>query len=194
MSDKEEVIGQPTEPGEAPVGARPEVEDDPDVIAEEKKLRIWQLRIQRFGLIAKGVSLGLQTFKAEAVSLVSGIGTLVLGWFQLKKWVLTERHEVKALARATEARASSEGGAGHGRPEAAEARVPARSGDLRELLESAGGVPVDLSRRVEVPTMMTDPNTYVWMALVVAFVASSVRAWLKSRAKKAAQKEAPHGN
>jgi hypothetical protein len=66
---------------------RSSVSRDPEVLAEEKKSRIWHLRLERYAEVAKTVGVILQTFRAEAVSLVSGIGTLILGWYHIKKWI-----------------------------------------------------------------------------------------------------------
>jgi len=92
--------GQGTGDGGEDGSVNPEVEKDPEVIAEEKKLRLSQLKWKRYIVGFKGIAVGLQTFKSEAVSLVSGLGTLVVGWFQLRKWISQGRTDVKAVGRA----------------------------------------------------------------------------------------------
>ena len=57
----------------------PAIANDPEVLAEAKKTRIWHLRLERYKDIAKAVGIILQTFRAEAISLMSGLGTLVVG-------------------------------------------------------------------------------------------------------------------
>ena len=75
----------------------PKVEQDPTVIQEEVRLRVRMLRLRYYQEVFKTIAAGIQTFKTEAVSLMSGLGTMVLGWYQLRKWVLVGRKEVKEL-------------------------------------------------------------------------------------------------
>jgi len=176
-----------TEPTKTPDTPNPAVDNDPAVLAEAKKLRIWNLRLARYVEVAKAIGVILQTFKAEAVSLMSGLGTLVLGWYQLRKWVLVGRQEVKNLKAVAKAERRSEqpvppmtrsgrtgGGTGHTHATPTEIPTPVVM------------VPTEIA--APVPTFMSDPNTYIWLGLVVAFVWSSVVTWTKKKAKPESEK------
>ena len=152
----------------------PGISQDPEVIAEEKKLRIWQIRLERYQVLAKAIAVFIQTFRAEAVSLMSGIGTLVLGWFQIRKWVLTGKKEVKQL-RADLPRAES--------PAHTSARTHRATRPSAPVATNTSEVSVPSDSSLPMPALVTDPNTYVWIGLVVAFVWSSIVTWAKKRSK-----------
>lgn len=157
----------------------PKVEQDPAVIQEEVRLRVRMLRLKYYQEVFKTIAAGIQTFKTEAVSLMSGLGTLVLGWYQLRKWVLVGRKEVKELravehAQPVAPRAEARAGGGSGRhtprPTATATAVPAPAPEAVGLAE---------------PTMFTDGATYAWFAFIAAFLVSSVMTWLKRKRKAA---------
>lgn len=182
MADEEQV---------APAAPDPVLDRDPEVLAEEKKNRIWHLKLERWKEIVKAVAFSLQTFKAEAVSLTSGIGTLVVGWFQVKKWVVQGRAETRAEGRAEgkvagraqeraerrEDRAESSGyGSGHGRLGTSPRKAAEPVVELAPVAEAA---PPDHR------SMLLDPMSYLTVALPVVFVLSTVRAWIKRKNKSA---------
>ena len=151
----------------------PDVDQDPDVLAEAKKNRIWHLRLERYKDLALGISIILQTFKAEAISLVSGAGTLVLGWFQVRKWIAQGRHEV---AQVSEPRPTAM--ALHHKPRKAEMPVA----PVSSLLEGIQGVP-DTTETTVPNTILGDPMNYFPAITLVVFVWSSVVVWFKRKKK-----------
>jgi hypothetical protein len=158
----------------------PEVEKAPEVIQEEVRLRVRMLRLHYYREVARTVAVFLQTFKAEAVSLMSGLGTMVLGWYQLKKWVLVGRQEVRAV------REGEGGGAEKVSPENQTVSKLLRQG--QEALPPPpppGGEELQMvaSAPMPTPTMFSDSATYVWLGIAGVFVVSSVKAWLKRRKK-----------
>jgi hypothetical protein len=191
-------LSPPEDPsGVKPTQENPVVEKDPEVLAEVIKNRIWHLKLERWMETAKAIGFFLQTFKAEAVSLMSGLGTLVVGWFQLKKWVIQGHKETKSFShqgasfpKAKETRKrmeSSEGqgyGSGSGRVGASRQEPvqmdppPPPFGEL-VLDPTAGSLPGKLQ------TMFTDPMTYVPVLTLLVFIWSSWKAWLKRKAKQA---------
>jgi len=143
------------------------MDSDPEVIAEKKKTLLMHLRIERYKEMATAVGFFLQTFKSETVSLVTGAGTLVVGWYQLRKWAAEGRAEVQAL-----------------KVEAATTHPPRprASAPAGETMES---VEVSAAPSPEIPqSPMTDPMNYVTVGLPAIFIWSSAKAWLKHRKKK----------
>jgi hypothetical protein len=70
----------------------PNIDNDPEVIAEEKRLHIKMMRLQYYKELARTIGVFFQTFRNEAVSLVSGISVLVIGYFRVRKWFFPEAH------------------------------------------------------------------------------------------------------
>lgn len=160
---------------------------DPDVLAEEKKNRIWHLKLERYKEMASVVVVILQAFKSEAVSLVSGVGTLVVGWFQVRKWVIQGRHDVVAAS-------TGQGfGIGHGRvgharkTETLEAPPPPpKRGDTTDLMPPPGTEVVGVASAMgHGATDMTDPMNYFSVVTLLVFIGSSVSVWRKRKNKSA---------
>ena len=118
-----------------------DIDDDPDILAEKKKSLIWKLRLERYTQLSTAIGVILHNFRAEAISLVSGAGTLVLGWFQIKRWIL-------------------DGGS-----------------------ENPGSDIVAVVPKDGITTMMTDPNSWILVALIGTFILSAVMAWFKKKKK-----------
>lgn len=155
----------------------PELSNDPEIRAEEKKNKIWHLRFERWKEGATAVSFFLQTFKAEAVSLMSGLGTLVVGWYQLRRWVVRGRAEGHPRDRFKNRQESGSGenaGGGAGRRE-----------DVLSLTTGELAAPApELSMY---HNLMTDPVNYVTIVLPAVFIWSSIQSWVK-RQKKLAER------
>ena len=143
------------------------VEQDPEVLAEEKQNRIWHLKMERYKEMAGAVSVILQTFKSEAISLVSGVGTLVVGWFQVRKWVIQGRHEVRAEAAASKPL-----------ERVSEMRRPTDKNSEQQYQEVVG-----MASPAPTPTVLGDPMTYVPVLTLLVFVWSSLAAWAKRKRK-----------
>lgn len=202
MTEEKDVVKVPedtlgTGDGSVTGKVNPAVEKDPEVIAEEKKLRLSELRWKRYIISFKGIAIGLQTFKAEAISLVSGIGTLVLGWYQLKKWVLTGRKEVNQMEnkslrveatavplvkRESRDEIGHTSGAGYGSSSANTAATASRRVKPAPTPAPTAEV-VTMTPSVEIPTIMMDPQIYLWIGLLGTFVWSSWKSWLKKKNK-----------
>jgi hypothetical protein len=139
---------------------------------------------------------------------MSGLGTLVLGWYQLKKWVLTGRKDVKKLEHKETKVESIQGpsksraehpvigqvqgyGSGSGRLGGSQRANSAAVKPMKTktpVIEETSGVPIDLSHALDgsdIPTMFTDSATYVWVGLLVTFGWSSLKALAKKKAKAA---------
>lgn len=156
----------------------PPISEDPEIRAEEKKNRIWHLKLERYKEIANAVGVILQTFKAEAVSLVSGVGTLVIGWFQVRKYVLQGRSEVRALRSAAPVEARA--GAQHReRPTTAQEPAPAKTSPF---LEGVMGVP-ETGAVLERNNGFADPMNYFPIVTLVVFIGSSIAVWRKRKNK-----------
>jgi hypothetical protein len=178
---------------------QPPISQDPEVLAEEKQNRIWHLKLERYKEMATAVSVILQTFKSEAVSLVSGVGTLVIGYFQVRKYVVQGRHDVKAVR--------SEGvtlGYGSGQGRLGRAHIhqietpppPPKRGDTSDLMpppqqssmfSGVLGFP-DTGESIE-RLGFADPINYFQVLAIVVFIWSSLAAWAKRKKKIAASKE-----
>lgn len=176
-------------PDQEPVN--PVIENDPEVLAEVKKNRILHLKLERWKDSAAAVGVVLQTFKAEAMSLISGVGTLVVGWFQIRKMVAKGRAEVRAAGRAQ--------GVAEGRMAGRAAERQERQVDKQEQVaqsKPAKAKPMAVAT-VEVPapemtelagnSFMMDPMNYVTVGLPVVFIWSSIIIWLKKKRKKLAE-------
>ncbi len=160
-------------------------ERDPEVLAEIKKNKILHLRLERWKETAGAMGVVFQTFKAEAMSLTSGIGTLVLGWFQIKKVVVRGRAETKAEGR-------MEGWA-KGRIAGRAAERAERREDRHEkplAVEAMSPPPPPGGELVAEPMNITasmspylDPMNYATILVPVVFIWSSVIAWLKRKRK-----------
>lgn len=174
-------------PGDAP---DPSISDDPEVIAEKKKNLLMHLKLERYKDIAKSWGSILQTFRAEAISLMSGLGTGVMSWFQIRKMVVKGRAEVRAEGKA-------------------EGRIAGRAAERAERkadrMESAAGgsVTVGAARKaravataMDAPpppggelmpppgsdlSFMLDPMNYLTVGLPIIFIWSSLVAWFKRR-------------
>jgi hypothetical protein len=174
----------------------PEIDNDPEVLAEVKKNRILHLKLERWKETASAVGVVLQTFKAEAMSLISGVGTLVVGWFQIRKMVIKGRAEVKAegtsevrsAGRSTEKkfdRAEMAGGSGYGSGHGRLGGVHKPTRTTMAPPPPPGGelmVPPDTTAMESKPFML-DPMNYVTVGLPVIFVWSSILAWVKRKRK-----------
>ena len=147
------------------MSAEPPISQDPDVLKEEKKNRIWHLRMERWMEAAKAVSVILQAFKAEAVSLVSGIGTLVVGWYHIRKVILAGRKAVKQESQVAESVAV---------PKLSSSKHMVQHKALVEIPMPVPPLPV------ETP-ILADPFNYFSVLVVVAFIWSSIALWLKRR-------------
>ncbi len=222
MNDDKKIEIPKDFPGE-PAQVNSSVSKDPEVLAEEKKNRIWHLKLERWKEIASAMGFFLRTFRAEAISLMSGLGTLVVGWYQLRKWVLVGRKDVRHLERKVSnaetkveltsgvprhdigrvghgagGGAGSGYGSGHGRlgsgprsvsssatvanrPKKTRAATPTIADDSTTLLPSSGE---PIAMLPGVPTMFTDPMTYVPLLTLAVFVWSSWKAWVKKHTKK----------
>lgn len=203
----EDFPGEGTGPGDVQEPA-PVEEKDPEVLAEQKKNKIWHLKMERYKDIANSVAELLKTFRAEVVSLMSGAGSVVVGWFQIKKLILRGRAETKVEAhglgiRGTGPRSETGGGNGYG---SGSGRLGAghRHEHAKFETKTVEGIPVKKevasSTMVEsvAPAMaatvmdgsslMADPMNYVMIGLPVVFVWSSAVAWFK-RKKKMAEKQ-----
>lgn len=173
------------------------LDTDPEVMAEVKKNRLLHLRLERWKETAGAVGVILQTFKAEAMSLMSGVGTLVVGWFQLRKYVVKGRAEVRAEGRAQGTAEGRVAGRAAERSERRADRAEAR-GESRptvvptEFPPSPGGtlmaVP-DTASTMEQHAFMADPMNYVTVGLPIIFVWSTILAWVKRRRKQLEAKE-----
>jgi hypothetical protein len=192
-----------------PKEVNPVIERDPEVLAEVKKNRLLQLKLERWKETAGAVGVVLQTFKAEAMSLTSGVGTLVVGWFQIRKWVAKGRAEVKAEGRAQgtaegrvagraaeraerradRAEAAGQGyGSGQGQVAEGRARKPASA---PEPPPPPGGEMMAMpstSTNLDPTPFMLDPMNYVTVGLPVIFIWSTVLAWFKRRRKQLEKK------
>jgi hypothetical protein len=190
MADDDKIEIPKDFPGEPPVD--PSIGKDPEVIAAQKENILLHLKLERYKDMAKAVGVILQTFKAEAVSLMSGLGTLVVGWFQLKKWVIQGRHETKAISQqemvSTKTKTThrkpvssvSQGyGSGSGRlgsrHQEPVGMAPPPSGEL--VPTSTPNIPENLQ------TVFTDPMSYVPVLTALVFIWSSWKAWMKRKAK-----------
>ena len=175
------------------------ISQDPEVLAEEKKNRIWHLKLERYKEMAGAVGVILQAFKSEAMSLISGVGTLVVGWFQIRKMVVKGRAEVRAEGRAQgtlEGRVAGRAAeradrkadriemAPHKAPVTAMPPPPPPGGELAPPPDTTviGGTP-----------FMLDPMNYITVGLPVIFVWSTVFTWMKRRRKQLEQKEESNG-
>lgn len=150
----------------------PRVENDPEVLAEERRLRIKQLRLQYYKDLAGTVKVFLQTFKTEAMSLVSGISTLVLGYYEVKRWVLKGHREPGWVAH---------------KQELMQPAKPGSSGDVK-IGVSISGVPDQLQG----PNFVHDPVFYTLLICGVAFGASSFK-WVFRRDQGRKEKGEFHG-
>jgi len=133
-------------------------DEDQEILAEERKSKLWHLRLERYAEVAKTVSIILQAFKAEAVSLVSGIGTLILGWYHIKKWITRGQKEVAYVA-----------------PPARSESPQAKTKMFTTTIEIPGG-----QAQIEAPVLL-DPMLYLFMSILGVFVWASVVIWLKKR-------------
>lgn len=145
---------------------------DPEIVAEERKSRILHIRLERYKEIAGAIGVILQTFKAEAISLVSGVGTLTVGFYQVRKWAIQGRHEVK-LSGISEQVKSAQTQAAH------PVVVPSKGGNSA-LLEGVLGVP-ETGIALEPVTGFSDPMNYFPAITLVVFVWSSLMAWNKRK-------------
>lgn len=152
---------------------QPPLSQDPDVLAEEKKTKIWHIRMERYTEVAKTVATILQTFKAEAVSLVSGTGTLVIGWFQVRKYVLQGRNEVKALKAEVQAVPVAKHRKG------TQEHVAVKSS---ALVEGVMGVP-ETGVVLERNNGFSDPMNYFPVVTMAVFIGSLVAVWRKRKNK-----------
>lgn len=177
----------------------PDVDRDPEVLAEAKKNRIWHLRLERYTAVATAIGSILQTFKAEAVSLVSGIGTLVIGWFQIRKWVVQGRNEVRE-AHLVEANVASktvthqhagQKAVSRQRPEQQAEVAPRRIERPTRKPTSAPPAPAAeefagiATTQAPEPNAFADPMTYVPAGTLVVFVWSFIISWRKRRQRQA---------
>jgi hypothetical protein len=71
--------------------------EEHELLEAETEIKIKRMRLEYYKEWAGVIAVWIQTFKTEAVSLVSGIGTLVLGWYQVRKWAVENRTEIKQL-------------------------------------------------------------------------------------------------
>ena len=178
------------------------VEHDPEVLAEEKQNRIWHLKLERYKEMAGAVSVILQTFKSEAISLVSGIGTLVVGWYQVKKYAFQGHAESRAVKSVELGQAQVLGkgagkgyGSGSGRlghthnQQAGEAPPPPpRRGDTSDLMPPPGSELIGVAASIEKElTVFSDPMTYTPLFTAIVFAWSSKIAWDKRKKKKLAE-------
>lgn len=182
-------------------GAAPAVpERDPDVLAEQKKNKIWHLRLERYreGVVTFGFF--LQTFRSESVSLVSGLGTLVAGWFQIRKWVAQGRAESRSAGQhdQLEYQVSGKGvleiksTKAHPAVKAlavkpsAHPKIDALQLDLQTTTLAPSEIPPQV--RTE------DPMNYALAGLTAVFVLSSIAAWVKRKRKQIENTGGPNGS
>lgn len=176
-NDQKDLQEQPL-PGDG----NPQIENDPEVLAEERRLRVRLLRLRYYKEVAGTIKVFLQTFKTEATSLVSGLGTLVLGYYQIKKWVLDQRRETTVTHSAS--------GRSMARPEHLEVKIgkdgkmvverkkpkatkPEPQLEARELVATAPAPE---------PTFVSDPMFYALIITGLAFgLTSGKLAWKKWR-------------
>lgn len=204
----EDFPGEPEAP-EQPEQVDPVLDNDPDVLAAKKKNKLLHLKLDRYKEIAGTVGTILQTFKAEAMSLTSGVGTLVVGWFQIRKWVAhgrsesrvegramgreegraaerSERKEGKAKVTPTPNEISSISGAGYGSGSGKLGATETRKiGPLVEKMESVQ--PLMAVAEIRTSSFMLDPMNYATIILPIVFAWTSKVAW-NNRKKKLAEK------
>jgi hypothetical protein len=180
-----------TPPDSIPTDLRDQPTDDTTVKSAKAAIRLKLLKLYYYRELAKTVAVFMQTFKVEAVSLMAGISTLVLGWVQIKKWVVQSRHEIKDLQRendqlevksaphvahkvkVTKSSSSSVGmGSGGGSSYTGARRTPvANVSDLPiEMVPTMGAV------EKKVDTFASDPGFYGMMLTAVIFVFTLVKA------------------
>jgi hypothetical protein len=151
-----------------------EVEKDPAVIQEAVRLRVRLLRLKYYQEVFKTISLGFQTFKSEAVSFVSGVGTLILGWYQLKKWILVGGSEVKKEAEGIKSQAA------HTAPlEISNKHI------TREPKATVTIVPNQSQIQMMPHESVTiiDNTTYTLFGFILVFLVSTVMVWFKHKNK-----------
>jgi hypothetical protein len=180
-------------PDQTPVN--PAVENDPEVLAERKKNLLMHLKLVRWQETATAIGFFIRTFKSEAVSLVSGVGTLVVGWFQIKKWVVQGRHvnQPQAQAQVPVLKTTAQGyGSGSGKMSAKHhaAKVQVvesamvKDSSSTHMLEGIQGVPeTGVALDVNVGTGFSDPMNSLLLALGIGFVSSTFAAWRKHKKK-----------
>ena len=83
--------------GQAPVTPPDTPIKDPEAQHEADEIKVKRLKLEYYKELAGVIAVYLQTFKTEAVSLVSGVGTLVMGYYQLKKWVVQNKADIKVI-------------------------------------------------------------------------------------------------
>ncbi len=169
----------------------PNLEDDPEIFAAKKKNRLLELKSERFLIVMSIISKGMKLFRAEAVSLVSGVGTLWVGYYQIKKRVSISKREakentsevvIKALPRRREASA----------PTATSKETKHLASKTHRRIDLDGGhydvtLPPNFSMhevQTEAPTAaekdyFLDPGFYLGIIVIVIFVWSTVMAWKK---------------
>ncbi len=147
-------------------GGPQSLDNDPEVMAAKKKSLLLQLKLERATVVAKFILYLLNSFRAEAISLVTGAGALVVGWTQVRKHYFQGKREVRA------ARDSAFG------PHAPSTMRAGGSGRGPASTEATTGMPDDMSALMP-DTLMGDPWNYLGVAFVVIAVWSSIIAWLK---------------
>ncbi len=176
-------------PGEADDPGDAVISGDPDIIAEKKKNLLTHLKLERYKDIANSWSSILQKFRAEAISLMSGLGTVVMTWFQIRKMVVRGRSEVRALGNA-------EGRLAGRAAERAERRADRLESSAGTATSGAAKRARAVATAMETPpppggelmpppqaemSFMLDPMNYLTVGLPIIFIWSSVVAWFKRR-------------
>lgn len=171
---------------------------DPEAKKEADEIKVKMARLEYYKELAKVVAVWLQMFKAEAVSLVSGVGTLLLGWFQIRKWVIQGRAEIKTMKAEVSPKKMEKtsskvgGGSGHfhhatktSHKVVPKAETPAKSSS--ESLVGTVGIP-SIPTPAGMPTMGADTWAFfgvagIFVTTMVHFVWKSFKGKLDSRPK-----------
>jgi hypothetical protein len=132
---------------------------DPEIKKEAERIKIKMMRLEYYKALAGVILVWLQAFKAEAVSLVTGVGTIIMGYYRIKKWVLRSRTEIKDM-RATISPESTtlSGGTAKSR-----AKVMGKFESLKT--STVGGPSISLE---QIPKFGTDDATFIGVTMVFA--------------------------
>ncbi len=144
---------------------------DPDVLAARKRNLLSKLKMQQAMNYAKTVGFFIHTFREESVNVIAGITTLVMGYFQIRKYSKKNKLETK-----TEAISHKPATMAAKKKMAKEMDVPVAS------IGSASTTVVMSSEISALP--FQDMGNYAFIAALMVFTYTFVKIFIRKRKEK----------
>ncbi len=177
---------------------RKNLDNDPEIQAQKKKNRLTQLRVEGVLIRVQATYNVTKIFRAELLSVISGIAAAWVGIAQIRKRYWQDKKDITSLQVEVQ-ETSKKHHKSSSKPEAQSPTIELSGGSFTVSPGSSGMTVssvttppnVFLGRSAKILSPLTDPMSWVAVALVVVFVFTSFKAWrsLKNKLEKFSKAE-----